>query len=177
MERVSVVGCSGVGKSTFARDLAQRLGVPHVELDAIFHLPDWEELPLDEFRAAVTSEVARPAWIVDGNYSQVQDLVWERADTVIWLDHSRPLVMRRVVPRTVGRVLRRTELWNGNREPWSNLWSRDPNMSIIAWAWTTHAATRERYELATSDPTWSRLQFIRLRTARDARALLASATS
>ena len=177
MERVSVVGSSGAGKSTFARDLAQRLGVRHVELDAIFHLPNWEELPVEEFRAAVTAEVAKPAWVVDGNYSHVQDLVWERADTVIWLDLSRPLVMRRVIPRTVARVVRRTELWNGNREPWSNLWSRDPSTSIIAWAWTSYAELRERYELAASDPRWASLRFIRVRTPRDARTLLSDARS
>ena len=118
VRRVLVVGSSGAGKTTFARELADRLALPHVELDAIFHQPDWQELPREEFRAAVSVRIAEPGWVVDGNYSKVQDLVLARADSLVWLDYSRAVVMRRIVPRTVTRVVRRQELWNGNREPW-----------------------------------------------------------
>ena len=60
MQRVSVVGNSGSGKTTLARQLAGRLGVAHVELDAIFHQPDWQELPAADFRAAVQEFVEQP---------------------------------------------------------------------------------------------------------------------
>jgi adenylate kinase family enzyme len=106
--------------------------------------------------------------VIDGNYSgRVQDLVWSRADTVVWLDLPRRVVMTRIVRRTLGRVILRRKLWNGNREPWSNLWSRDPMTSVIAWSWTHHAASRERYESALADAKWSNLRFVRLRSQRD----------
>jgi adenylate kinase family enzyme len=105
MQRVSVVGVSGAGKTTVGRKLAAALGVAFVELDAIFHQPDWVELPHDDFRERVHAALATPGWVVDGNYSMVRDLVWDRADTVVWLDLPRRLVMRRVILRTLRRAV------------------------------------------------------------------------
>src|SRR5215475_11726512 len=85
VQRVSVVGVSGSGKSTLGRELAGRLAVPFVELDAIFHQPGWTPLPEDEFRRRVAEIAAGDGWVIDGNYSAVQPLVWERADTVVWV--------------------------------------------------------------------------------------------
>ncbi len=107
MERVSVVGNSGSGKTTLAAQIAAGLGVPHLELDAVFHQPGWTELPLEEFRAKVGEVVATERWVVDGNYTAVQDLVWARADTVVWLDYPRLLVMRQIVGRTLRRLVTR----------------------------------------------------------------------
>ena len=166
------MGNSGSGKTTVARALAARLGIPLVELDAIVHQPGWGELPTSEFRRRVEACVAQDSWVVDGNYGRVQHLVWSRADTVVWLDLPRRVVVSRVVRRTVGRVVLRRKLWNGNREPWSNLWSRDPMKSVIAWSWTHHAASRERYESAMTDPEWSNLRFVRLRSQREIKRLL-----
>jgi len=176
VHRVSVVGNSGSGKSTFGRRLAERMQVPYVELDAIFHQPGWEELPRDQFRDRVAEVVAGPSWVVDGNYSVVRDLVWSAADTVVWFDPPRRTVMRRVIARTVARTMTRRELWNGNREPWSNLLSLDPQRSIVAWSWTRHAVYRERYGRAMEDPAWSALERIRVRHPREADLLLAAAT-
>ncbi|HEV2368541.1 MAG TPA: AAA family ATPase [Acidimicrobiales bacterium] len=172
MQRVSVVGNSGSGKTTVARQLAFVMDVPFVELDAIFHQPDWQDLAVDEFRRRVREQTEAPAWVVDGNYSAVRDLVWQRADTVVWVDPAQALVMARVGRRTLRRVVTREELWNGNREPWSNLYSLDPTRSIVVWAWTQRAKYRKRYGQAISDPAWSHLEFIRLRTRRDALRLL-----
>jgi adenylate kinase family enzyme len=175
VQRVSVVGNSGSGKTTLARQLAGRLGVAHVELDAIFHQPDWQELPAADFRAAVQEFVEQPGWVVDGNYSTVQDIVWARADTVIVLDLPRSLVMRRVARRTLGRLLLRRELWNGNREPWSNVLSVDPQRSILAWAWTRHHTYQERFAQAQVDPANAHLQFLVLHSRRDVRSVVAAA--
>jgi adenylate kinase family enzyme len=92
-----MVGVSGPGKSTLGRSLAARLAVPYTELDAIHHQPDWAPLPGDEFRDRVTAIAAGDGWVIDGNYSGVLPLVWERADTVIWLDPPRRTVMRRLL--------------------------------------------------------------------------------
>src|SRR5580692_2452004 len=116
VRRVSVVGTSGVGKSTFASSLALVLGAAFLELDSLQHQADWTPLPASEFRARVALVADGECWVIDGNYSRVQDLVWARADTVVWLDLPRRVVMRRIVWRTLRRVGGRVELWNGNRE-------------------------------------------------------------
>lgn len=67
MDRVSVVGCPGSGKTTFAAALAERMGTSHLELDSLYHQKDWEPLPDDEFRSAVTSVIGGERWVVDGN--------------------------------------------------------------------------------------------------------------
>ena len=80
------------------------LGAAHVELDAIFHQPGWTPLDDDEFRARVTEATAPGRWVVDGNYSAVRDIVWNRADTVVWFDLPYVDVMARTIRRTVRRV-------------------------------------------------------------------------
>jgi adenylate kinase family enzyme len=175
VRRVAVVGNSGAGKSMLAARLARRLGVLHVELDAIFHLPDWRELPEDDFRAAVLAATAGDGWVVDGNYRAVRDLVWSRADTVVWLDLPRALVMRRITWRTLSRMVTRRRLWNSNRERVRNLLSTNPERSIILWSWTKHAEYRRRYAADMSDPRWSQLTFVRLTSTRAIERFLASA--
>lgn len=175
MNRVVVVGSSGAGKSTLARRLAQQLDVPRVELDALFHQPGWTELPDHEFRVRVTAAVAAPRWVVDGNYRQVRDIIWGRADTVVWIDLPRPLVVWRVVRRTAGRVLVRRELWNGNRERLGNALSWDPERSIIRWSWTQYAATRERIKTYVDDPRNAHLTVHRLRSRSEVRKFMKQA--
>ena len=174
MKRISVIGSSGSGKSTVARALAKALALPLLELDSLFHLPGWRQKDDVAFRAEVAAIVEREQWVIDGNYTShgVAQLVWPRADSVVWLDPPRATVMRRVVRRTLRRVLTREELWNGNHEPWTNLYSPRPEKNIILWAWTRHAHTRRKYETMLRDGTWAHLSVIRLRTADDVRALL-----
>lgn len=160
-----------------AAALAARLGVPHVELDAVFHRPGWIALPEDEFRRRVALAAERDGWVIDGNYSAVRHLVWQRADTVVWLDLPRALVMRRIVGRTLARLLLRRALWNGNRERWRNLTTLDPEESVIVWSWTHHTTYRDRYAAAIEDPTWSHCRFVRLRSPGEVRAFLAGLVS
>ena len=115
--------------------------------------------------------------MVDGNYSPVRELIWTKADTVVWFDLPFFLVLSRTVRRTLRRVATREELWNGNREPFSNLWSLKPEKSIIVWAATHHGVYRRRYLAAESDPRWSGLHFVRLRSQGEADAFVAGAAS
>jgi adenylate kinase family enzyme len=172
VRRISVVGISGSGKTTVAARLAAGLTVPHLELDGVFHQPGWQPLPLADFRAAVADFAAGDGWVIDGNYRAVQDLVWARADTVVWLDPPRWRVMSQLAARTLGRMARRTELWNGNRESWAGLFRADPEQSILRWAWTRHGPTRDRYRRARADPANARLRFIHLTTPAQAAALI-----
>jgi adenylate kinase family enzyme len=175
MRRVSVVGSSGAGKTTLSRRLAGALGVPHVELDAIFHQPGWTELPDDEFRRRVAAEVAGDGWVVDGNYGAVKDLVWAAADTVVWLDRPRATVIRRLVLRSARRTVTRQELWNGNREPWSGLFRRDPRENLVLWSWMNHGKQAERYRAGLADPRNGHLTFLRVTNDADVDDLIASA--
>ena len=173
VHRVCVVGNSGSGKSTLAAALADKLGASYLELDSVFHQPDWQPLERDVFRERIDEFTQAPTWVVDGNYSAVRDIVWSRVDTVVWLDLPRHKVMRQLLGRTLRRMATGAELWNGNRERWQNLFRLDPEESILIWAWTRHAIYRERYLGAMADPANSHLKFIRLRSRKDSAALLA----
>ena len=176
MLRVSVVGTSGAGKSTLGRSLAAALGAEFLELDSVQHQADWEPLPTEEFRRRVAAAVAGERWVLDGNYSRVRDLVWARADTVVWLDLPRRTAMRRVIWRSFRRVAGRVELWNGNRERWRNLFTLNKEESVVAWAWQTHASNRVKFEAAMADPLNSHLRFVRLRSPASARRFLREAS-
>ncbi|MEZ5264768.1 MAG: hypothetical protein R2755_23955 [Acidimicrobiales bacterium] len=175
MQRISVVGNSGSGKTTLARRLAVALDAPHIELDAIHHLPGWVPIERDRFRAEVGRLAAASRWIIDGNYREVvvEGPVWERADTVVWLRLPRRRVMRQIVLRTVRRTLTRQVLWNGNREPIRNLLRWDPEHNIVRWAWTRHARYEQRYGAARLDPAYGHLTFVELRSTAEVDAWLA----
>jgi adenylate kinase family enzyme len=149
--------------------------VPYVELDAIFHQPGWTPLPAEQFRRRVTAIASGDGWVIDGNYTAVLPLVWERADSVVWLDLPRRTVMRRIIWRSVRRVAGRAELWNGNRERWRNLLTWNEQESVISWAWHHHPIYRQRYAAAANDRGNAHLMFDRIATSADARRLLDSA--
>jgi adenylate kinase family enzyme len=169
-----VVGNSGSGKSTLARKLAASLGVPHLELDSVYHQPGWEPLPRDEFRRLVAARASEDGWVIDGNYSAVRPIIWDRADTVVWLDLPKWTVMRQVSWRTLRRAVTKQELWNGNRERLGNFLSWIPEESIISWAWHNHANYRTRYGAAAADPANAHLTFIRLTSRGEVARFLAA---
>lgn len=161
---------SGSGKTTVGRELAVALGVPFFELDAINHQAGWRELEADELRRRVEPIVAGDAWVVDGSYrSKIGDLVLERADAIVWLDLPRRVWLTRLVRRTFRRVIRREELWNGNRESLRNvLMSRD---SLILFALRNERPRRRRYP---EELSRFGVPVHRLRTQREVDAFLCS---
>ncbi len=169
-QRISVVGTSGSGKTTVGRGIADRLGIPCIELDALAWLPGWTNRPLAELRELVEERTRGPAWVVDGNYSKVRDLVWGRADTVVWLDYPFRRVFGQLLRRTIRRSLRREELWNGNRESLRmSFFSRD---SILLWAIRTYRRRRRQYPELLSKPEHAYLKVIRLRSPAETRRWL-----
>jgi len=142
---VLVAGTSGAGKTTLAAAIGSVLGVPHVEIDGLFHGPGWTPRP--EFEADVRAFTAGPAWVTEWQYTQVRPLLLDRADLLVWLDLPRNVVMRQLIARTVRRRLRRTPLWNGNPEP--PLWTifTEPD-HIVRWGWSSHGRTGPRVESA-----------------------------
>ncbi|WP_235915534.1 P-loop NTPase family protein [Puerhibacterium puerhi] len=159
--RVLVAGTSGAGKTTLAGRLATVWGIPHTELDGLFHGPGWQPRPqfLDEVRGLAASD----RWVTEYQYAPARPLLAARAEVLVWLDLPVRVVMRQVVRRTVRRSVRRTELWNGNVEPplWTIVNDRD---HILRWAWQTrHKLADLPEQLARDAPH----VVVRLRTRRD----------
>jgi len=171
MQRIVVVGTTGSGKTTFAAHLAGRLGMPHVELDALHWEASWTKADLDRFRARVARAVGEDAWVVDGNYHVVRDLVWTRADTLVWLDYRLPVILWRLLRRTARRVFTREELWNGNRERFlTQVATRD---SILLWALRTYHRRRRNTPRLLAQPEHLHLAVVRFRTPRAAQRWVA----
>ena len=116
--RIAVSGPSGSGKTRLSAELAARLGIRHVEVDELHHGPNWESCGAEVLRERVSAALEGDGWVCDGTYrSTLGDLVYERAETFVWLDLPAHLVMWRLVRRTHVRGRDRVELWNGNLEP------------------------------------------------------------
>ncbi len=164
MQRIAIVGTTGSGKSTLAERLAPLLVAEHIELDALFWTPGWRPVLPELFRHRVEAATSAERWIVAGNYGQVRDIVWGRADTLVWLDFDLPLVLRRLALRTVKRVVTREDLWQtGNRESLGSVVGRQ---SILRYALRTHRANRARFASDTADPRYSHLEVHRLQNPR-----------
>lgn len=162
-----------MGKTTVARELARRLGLAHVELDALYHQPGWRRPSLEDFRARTRSALSSRRWVVCGNYSEVRELVWSLADTVVWLDLPRTTVTRRIVARTLRRVRTGEELWNENRERWWNLLVPHPRYNMILYSLLVYGPHRRRFARTLAPGARPGLEVVRLRTPEEVERWLA----
>jgi adenylate kinase family enzyme len=173
--RITVVGTTGSGKTTLARQLAQLFDIPHTELDTLYWEANWTAASPIVFQERTAQALSGDAWIVDGNYSKVRNVIWSRADTIIWLDYSLWTIMRQLLWRTFRRILTQEELWNGNREPVRTIFfSKD---SILLWALQTYPRWRKEYPVLLSKPEYAHLRVVHLRSPRATRDWLASLPS
>lgn len=165
-QRINVVGTTGCGKTTFAAALAERLGIPHVEVDALFWRPAWEQTPDEEFFPIIDEATRGDRWVLDGGYSRTRPITWPRAQTIVWLDYSLLRVFVRLLRRTIRRAFSREELWEGCRESFrTSFLSRD---SILLWCLKTYWRRRRTYPKLMTMTEHAHLQFVRLRTPRRA---------
>ena len=172
MGRVVVVGTSCSGKTTLARQLSRALGAPHVELDGIHWMRDWQLRPMDEVRQMAGEAAAGERWVMDGNYSAVRDIVWGRATAVVWLNYPFRVVLWRCLRRTIRRAITREELFSGNRESFRmSFLSRD---SIIRWVISSHGPLRREYRRILDGGEFPHLRVIELRGPAEAEALVAA---
>jgi adenylate kinase family enzyme len=161
-----IASASGNGKTTVGRALAARMGVPFYELDALHDGPNWEPATREEMLAKVQPIVASEAWVIDGTYrGKIGDIVPEAADVVVWLDLPMRVGLPRLLRRTLRRVLRREELWSGNRERWRDV--LHPTNSVVIYALRNHRRTRR-----TLAAELARFPVGRLRSTREVDELL-----
>jgi energy-coupling factor transporter ATP-binding protein EcfA2 len=113
--RIAVLGCSGSGKSTLAAHLAGRLGLPYLATDHIFWTDDWRPTPSAEVRAWLAAAVAQERWVSDGNFDSDRDLLWTRAELIVWLDLPLTVVLAQVLRRNLAWWWRRTPIWGSER--------------------------------------------------------------
>ncbi len=163
VNRIVVVGGTGSGKTTLATALSARLGHTHIELDGLWWQQDWAHVAPEELAHTLRASLANlDNWVVDGNYLDQIDgaLLWQEADTLVWLDLPRHICYRRAVFRTVRRILTRAPLWNGNRQ---NIAVLSPQSLIALWRlWPTYSsAIRQRLDSG----EFGHLNVVRLPTA------------
>lgn len=171
-QRIVVVGVTGSGKTTLASQLAEARRLAHIELDALHWEPNWTAATTKVFRERLMQALSGDAWVVDGNYSKVRDMLWQRADTIIWLDYALPLILWRLWRRTLWRILKRRELWNGNYETWrGTFFSRD---SLFIWALQTHKRYRREYAELLANPAQAHLAAVHLCSPRATQRWLAN---
>jgi hypothetical protein len=169
LTRFVVVGPSGSGKTTLGRQIAARLDLPFVELDAVHWGPNWALPTVEGFRQRVARALEGEAWIADGNYSRVRDITWGRAQALVWLDYSLSVCLVRLLVRTVRRIVTRETLWNGNRETLRGQLSGD---GLIPHTIRRYRGRRARYVSLLQEPAYAHLTVFRLRSPREARRWL-----
>ncbi len=166
LERILVIGNTGSGKSTLAEELARRLGLAFVELDALFWLPGWTEPEPEDFRAKVRAAIEGGRWIAAGNYtSRTEDITWPEAQVAIHLDLGLARSLWRVVRRAWLRSRSQELLWGTNRETFAKhlkVWSGKD--SLINWAVQSHLTRRPGMLAKRHDPRWAHIDFVRLRS-------------
>jgi len=166
-KRVVVVGVTSSGKSTLAEKLARRFGLDYIELDALHWEPNWQSATLEVFRARVAAATQAEKWIVAGNYRVARDLIWPRAEAVIWLDYPFWTVLRQLTWRTFHRWWTQELLWGTNRESLRDhfrFWSKD---SLFNWLFQTYWRRKREYPMLLSQPEHQHLKLIRFRNPKE----------
>lgn len=163
MERVAIVGSGGAGKSTFARALGERIGLPVVHLDALYWKPGWVETPREEWASMQAERFAADRWIVDGNYGGTFDVRFARADTVIVM----------AIPRIqcVAGAVRRSMRHRGTAIQADGC-PEHIDLSFLRWIWRYPKDSRPRLDAAIARHR-DHLDVIEVRSRAEARALLA----
>jgi adenylate kinase family enzyme len=177
MRRIAVVGSTSSGKTTLSQALAQLLDLRHIELDALRFLPRWQVRPDEAFRELVDAATNVPRWVCDGNYGVARDLIWSRADTLVWLDYRLSLILWRLTRRTVGRTVSRTDLWNtGNRD---NILKhvRLSDESLYYWVVKTYWQRKRKIPAELARPEHQHLRFVKFTRPVEADAWLAAVSA
>jgi adenylate kinase family enzyme len=135
MQRILVIGSGGSGKTTVAKQIAHRLDLPLVHLDALYWQPGWHATEKSAWEATVRELVAAPRWVMDGNYGGTLDLRLARCDTVVFLDLPRVVCLSRVVKRWL--------MFRGQTRPDMTKYCPERlDWEFVRWIWTYPARRR-----------------------------------
>lgn len=171
-KRIAIIGATGSGKSTLASKLRSVLNLYHIELDSIMWLPNWQKAEWDVIRQQVQQNMEHEGWVCDGNYSKLRDVIWQQADTIIWLDYPFLLVFYRLFIRTMKRVFLRTRLWNNNRESFRlTFLSKD---SLFLWLFQSYPRLKKTYPQILAKPEYRHLKVIHFTRQAQTRSWLES---
>ncbi len=160
-KRVAIIGTSGSGKTTLGIQIAEKTRIPYVDIDSLNWQAGWQTTPLEEFREKVERTLTRhEVWICGGNYSKVRDIIWGRADTILWLDYPLPTIMTQLCKRTLHRILFQEDLWaTGNIETWQKQFlSRE---SLFLWVLKTRPRHHREYPKLFASPEYQHIKTIR----------------
>lgn len=172
-KKLVVVGTTSSGKSTLAEKLAKKIGGDFIELDALNWGPNWTAAGDTLLCARAEIATRSSCWVVAGNYSKTRLITWPRADAIIWLDYSFPVVFWRLTTRTIKRAITQEELWNGNRERfwWHlKLWSDE---SLFHWLFKTYWRRKREYPLLFALPEYSHLHVVQFKDPKQTQEWIA----
>lgn len=139
--RVLVYGVTGSGKSTAAKRIAARTGLPLTLADELTWEPGWAPVSDERQRALFSAVVADDRWVLDTAYGAWLDVVLPRAELIVALDYPRWFSLQRLVRRTVARAVDKRPVCNGNTESLRCLYARD---SILRWHFASFTRKRRR---------------------------------
>ena len=172
MNKINVIGTTGSGKSTFSKALAKQLDYPYIEMDLLFWKANWEESTNDEFFSKIREATSTDNWVLDGNYTRSNDIKWENADTIIWIDYSYTRTFLQIFKRTIKRMISQQELWpdTGNKETFrKSFLSKD---SILIWFFKSHKKNKLRYATLIKSPKLKHINFVRLQSPKEAQLFI-----
>lgn len=160
--RIHLIGGSGAGKTTIGRQLAQRLGLPFVDLDELYWEPGWREVGHAELARRLAPHLEAPGWVVAGNYhATTERQVWPRATHLVVLDLPYPTLLRRAFWRTLRRGLTGEPCCNGNRESVWRIFHHDGVVRYLTRTWHKRHA---RYATLARDPALAHARVVHLQT-------------
>jgi AAA domain-containing protein len=171
--RIVVVGSSGSGKTWLARALAERLGREHVELDRLHWGENWSRR--EDFQQQVEEIIARDSWVIEGNYRAVRERVWKRATAIVWLNYSIFVALRRASARSLRRIIRKEELWGGNRETFRRAFFS--HEGPVLWILQSHHRRRRQFREMFASEAYKHLTVFDLRRPSEAEAILSESLS
>ena len=159
-----MAGSAGSGKTTLARTLSERLGVPFVQMETFFHGPGWTVR--ETWQADLLEYLDRDVWAIEWQGEEVRERMTARLDVLVWLDHPRALTMTRVVIRTLQRRFGRgSKIPGGNVEGPLRTFFTDPS-HIVRLAWRYHPIMRARVRRVIDENRHPDLVVVRLRGQR-----------
>ena len=175
LKRIIIIGTSCSGKTTLAKSLSKKLNITHKELDSFFWEKNWQQVTPETFRQRVQAFTKNETWITDGNFSQVRELIWTKATTIIWLNYPLPLILKRFFSRSFKRSLTKEELWNGNTESLYNSMIRVD--SLLVWILKTYRRNKKNYKALQTSDLYPQANFIELNSPKKTKEFLKTLSS